>query len=133
MAIQVHQGKLNRQLEGVDKWRTSEKYGAATNGCGTWWWVTGMGKTYASCIIINKLLTKNPHNTIVVIVPSDALRRQWKKELINFVGIENAKQVDVFTIDEIVERKYRMECTFLILDEVHEYLTVERIKVIDGT
>lgn len=133
MAIQIHQEKLNRQIEGINKWRTSEAYGAPANGCGTLWWVTGMGKTFSACIIGNKLFEKNSAASIVVIVPGAELERQWRAEAKNFLGAENFKKVEIFTIDKIVENKYRIECTLLILDEVHEYLTPERIKVVDGT
>lgn len=133
MAIQVHKEKLDRQLEGIEKWRMSELHGSPAAGCGTWWWVTGMGKTYGACIIINKLLSKNPASTIIVIVPSAILKKQWIREVKNFVGEQGSKQVDVFTIDEVVENSYRIECTFLILDEIHEYLTEMRIKVVDNT
>ena len=131
--IQVHKEKLNRQIEGINKWRMSEAYGAPSNGCGTLWWVTGMGKTYASCIIGNKLFEKNSASSIVVIVPGSDLEKQWRAEAKNFLGEENFKKIEIFTIDKIVENKYRIECSLLILDEVHEYLTPERIKVVDGT
>lgn len=131
--IKVHTEKLNRQIEGINKWRSSSLYGASANGLGTWWWVTGMGKTYGACIIINELIKKNSATSIIVIVPSAELLKQWKREVINFVGLENSKKIEIFTIDKIMENKYRMECTFLVLDEVHEYLTDERIKIIDNT
>lgn len=133
MAIQVHEKKLQRQLIGVEKWRTSESYGAPKNGCGTWWWETGMGKTYAACIIINKLLIRNSSSTIVVIVPGSELEKQWKNEVKNFVDIKYQENIKIFTIDKIVDNHYKILCTFLILDEIHEYLTEQRIKVIDGT
>jgi superfamily II DNA or RNA helicase len=133
MAIKVHLEKLTRQQEGIEKWRNSDIYGAPYKGCGTWWWVTGMGKTYGACIIVNKLLDKNPASTIIVIVPSEALQKQWTREVINFVGKERAKNVIIYTIDKIIESSFRIECTFLILDEIHEYLTEQRIKVVNGT
>lgn len=132
MAIKVHAEKLARQIEGINKWRTSALYGAPSNGCGTWWWVTGMGKTYGACIVANELIKKNNASTIVVIVPGPVLQKQWRAEIKGFLG-ENASKLEVFTIGEIMENKYRIECTFLILDEVHEYLTEERIKVVNGT
>jgi superfamily II DNA or RNA helicase len=131
--IQVHKEKLERQIVGINKWRTSSLYGASANGLGTWWWITGMGKTYGACIIINELIKKNSATSIIVVVPGAELEKQWRREILNFCGIENAKKVEIFTIDKIIENKYRMECTFLVLDEVHEYLTEERIKIIDNT
>ena len=49
MAIQIHEKKLQRQLEGADKWRKAKDLGLShTNGWGTFWWETGVGKTYLS-------------------------------------------------------------------------------------
>lgn len=133
MAIQIHPQKLERQLIGIERWRVGKNLGIShSNGCGTWHWVTGMGKTFAACIVANKLLDVNNASTIYVIVPGEDLEKQWNQEIKNFVKQEHLNNFIVITVHKAVNLQYKPSCTFVIFDEVHEYLTDDRLGLING-
>ncbi len=124
--MEVNEKKLARQLIGVNKW--------GSTGSGTLLYCTGVGKSYTACIIINKILAKNPVAHIIIIVPSAELFKQWKVEINN--SIENKdliKNIEIYTIHLLVERQIKLDTTLLIIDEIHEYLTEERLKYLDKT
>ncbi len=125
--IQTDNKKLHRQYIGVDKWRLN-------HGIGGLDYVTGMGKTYTACIIINEMFKKNPVANVIIEVPSTALANQWKVELENNIEQKDLlKNIEVITIHLLVERQNKYNCTLLIVDEIHEYLSDERLKFIDKT
>lgn len=136
MAIQVHEKKYNRQVLGVDRWRNAKTYGSSHSNCwGTWWWQTGVGKTYATCIVINRILKHNSANTIVIMVPGPELKRQWEAEIKSNVLETYHINIRVFTVGEILKfanSGQRIICSLFVADELHEYYTVERRKIFDG-
>lgn len=96
-----------RQDEGVQKW--------INNKCkGTLEWATGTGKTIAAIKAVNRVLKKYPNFKILVIVPTDALVDQWKKELSEKCATSN---YGVNTINSAVTHTWT--CDILILDECH--------------
>lgn len=94
-----------RQDEGVQKW--------INNKCrGTLEWATGTGKTVAAIKAVNRVLKRYPNFKILVIVPTDALVDQWKKELSERCVTSN---YGVHTINSAVTHNWN--CDILILDE----------------
>ena len=131
--MEINQDKLNRQLIGVDRWVHSKDYGAYSNGIGCLWWFTGVGKTFAAMIVLNRLFQHNPSSRVIVIVPSEQLTKDWRNEIRNHIPPEFWAHIEVYTINYLVENNYSVSCDLLICDEIHEYLTPERIKYLDKT
>lgn len=75
---------------------------------------TGVGKTRIALTAIKKVVEKNPTARIVIIVPTSALQKQWKKHLKewNLIG-------DVIIINTAAKKKFN--CDFLVMDECHRY------------
>lgn len=116
--MQINSSKLNRQNHGVDLWRNA-------NGIGTLNWPTGFGKTFTGCnLVISRVLTKNPDAKIIVVVPSDQLRTDWRNSLVEYLGTD--RQVLVETVHYFQEKRIKHECTLVIYDELHEYLSEDR-------
>lgn len=136
MAIQIHEKKLQRQLLGLSRWRSAKDLGIShSNGWGTLWWETGVGKTYAACLLANKMLAVNNANTFVVVVPGAELEKQWKLEIKGFVEEQFQDNFRIFTVHklmELINEGIRVECSLLIMDELHEYYTEERLRIING-
>lgn len=129
MAIQINQKKYNRQFEGAKKWRDNK-------GKGTFWWETGVGKTFAACDIITKMLTAFPAYQVIIVAPSPEIQKQWIASIKSFIPQQFHSNVEVITshkvIEDCKEGKFYYT-TLLIVDELHEFYTNERIKILDGT
>lgn len=71
-------------------------------------------KTRLALTAIKKVVEKNPTARIVIIVPTSALQKQWKKHLKgwNLIG-------DVIIINTAAKKKFN--CDFLVMDECHRY------------
>ena len=101
--------RTQRQHQGVQKW--------VDNKCrGTFNYATGTGKTYTSILCLKRFLSKNPGRSILVVVPTDYLKKQWLVELTN-AGIFMCCEVVV--INTII--KHTWTCDVLVLDEIHGY------------
>lgn len=125
--LQVNEKKLQRQLVAVDKWRKA-------GGIGGYDFVTGFGKTHTTCIIINRMFDRNPVAHIIIVVPNIQLVSQWKERLeSNIEQKDLIKNIEIFTIHILVERQLKFDCTLLILDEIHEYYSEERLRFLDKT
>jgi superfamily II DNA or RNA helicase len=108
--------KLKRQLSIISNW--------FKKGCkGYLEAITGFGKTYVAIIAIYRLNLKYEDATINVIVPSTKLYDDWI-EHISFFRLKNTK---VFVVNSYVQKyletKQRYNCTLLVCDEVHNYLS----------
>ena len=73
---------------------------------------TGFGKTRISMIAIKKFLKKNLSGNIMIVVPNEALERQWKNLL-----LENGIIAEVVIINTVIRHNWKTD--FLILDEIH--------------
>lgn len=77
---------------------------------------TGCGKTTTALKCLKSVLDKYPNMKILVVVPTDNLKDQWRTHLDNW-GMEfNA---DVRVINSIIKQDW--ECDILCLDEIHRY------------
>ncbi len=120
-----------RQAIGIDRFQNSKQYGSASNGRGTWNWVTGLGKTYAACQVIEKVLTKFPDKQVLILVPYTNLIEQWQSH-VNLL-VTNKQNVVIMTVQLYVLNKYYQSPILLILDELDEFYSEERIKIIKRT
>lgn len=98
-----------RQKECLTKWIKNRCIGSLE--C-----CTGFGKTRMGLNATKALLTKNPEWKVLVVVPTEPLKDQWKKQVTDFGYIDN---VDIEIINTVVKNKYDID--LLILDEEHRY------------
>lgn len=96
-----------RQDLGIDKWK-------ATKGRATCLYPTGFGKTRVALKLLKRLRVQHPNLTATVIVPTDNLKEQWTKLLIEWELIQNT---EVYVVNTAIKRE--LKCDFLIVDEVH--------------
>lgn len=117
-----------KQVEVMYQWQHSKQYGAESNGIGTLNLPTGFGKTYVSCKIINKVLNKR-EGIALILVPTNALEEQWGLETRKLCK-EYLDRIKVCTVQYYLLHKLYMNPLLLIIDELDEFYSEERIKVI---
>lgn len=87
---------------------------------------TGAGKTITALKCLKSIIDKYPNKTVLVVVPTDNLKIQWKQQLDNWDLGFNA---DVQVINTVVNKDYKVD--ILVLDEIHRYATKIFSKVFD--
>lgn len=117
-----------KQVEVMYQWQHSKEYGAESNGCGTLNLPTGFGKTYVSCKLINKVLSKRG-GIALILVPTNALEDQWGDETRKHCK-EYLDRIKICTIQYYLLHKLYMNPLLLIIDELDEFYSEERVKVI---
>ena len=132
--MKIDYKKLKRQKEGIKKWRWSKDYGSDTNGFGTIWWITGMGKTFATIHeTLNPFLDKKPTETVIVLVHRDELRKQWLDRVGKFLKKEHLTQITVQTVQYYIKNGTVPTCSLLVVDEVHKFYGQEFFTYVNGT
>ena len=132
--MQIDKSKLKRQELAVERWRNSKEHGSSSNGFGTIWHPTGMGKTFTSLYLVcNKFLDKSPNSSIIVLVHRDELQKQWIKRLSEFVKETHSTQIVVRTVQYFIQNKTNPTCDLLIVDEVHKFYGEDYFCYVDGT
>lgn len=124
----INELKLKKQLEEIEKWRKSKLYGARTNGCGIFKHVTGFGKTYETCLLINKYLENKPNAKIGIFVSIADKVKDWKDEVI--LHCSATENICVETVQYYLHHNKRENYDLLIIDEIHTFYSDERIKFI---
>lgn len=87
---------------------------------------TGYGKTHCAILIIQSFIKRNPQFKTLIVVPTDVLKEQWKRELAKSNLFPFCK---VEIINTILQNQYNTD--LLILDEVHQYASPKRIKLFE--
>ena len=100
--------RTERQEQGVQRWVDNKL-------CGTLNWATGVGKTRGGLMAISRFLKKNPTESVIIVVPSEPIQRQWNQELIDWNLFQ---QCSVKTMSDTSVNKY--SCTLLVIDEIHK-------------
>lgn len=77
---------------------------------------TGFGKTRIGLLAIKRFLSKNDKKVIIV-VPSEPIKEQWTKELIEWNIFNNCSVKTMFDVS-----KNTYECSLLVVDEVQRTL-----------
>ena len=98
----------DRQILGLRKWSLASFRGIAQ-------YPTGFGKTYTAIRAIAGMVKRKGISSVVVVVPTITLKKQWETELKK----HKIKIADVYVINSAV--KLHHDCDLLILDEVHRY------------
>lgn len=99
--------RTERQQASVKKWLNSK-------GKGTIVGATGYGKTRCALMAIKALLKKYPQFRILVVVPTDALQKQWLGHIDEWGFQFN---VEVYIINTVI--KHNWTCDLLVIDECH--------------
>lgn len=100
--------RTERQKQGVQKWVDNKL-------CGTLNWATGVGKTRGGLMAIQRFLKKNPTKTVIIVVPSEPIQKQWVQELADW---NLTSQCSVKTMNDTSKNEYT--CTLLVIDEIHK-------------
>lgn len=116
--------KDERQEIAREKWRNAKGKGAFIHP-------TGFGKTYETCVLINKVLSKtNGIGKVLILVPYVNLIKQWQ-ETINKLVV-NKDNIEIMTVQLYVMNNYYESPLLLVLDELDEFYGEERIKIVKG-
>ena len=100
--------RTTRQLEGLKKWRDRNFRGIAQ-------YPTGFGKTYTAIMGIRGMIKKAGIKSVLVVVPTIELKKQWEQELKK----NRIKIATVLVINTAIKSNHQVD--FLILDEIHRY------------
>ena len=111
--------RTTRQKLAIKRW-------SQNNGCATLILPTGFGKTRIALTISQLLTQKNPDLKILVVVPTDNLKNQWLKQLIEWKLLKN---VTVEIINTAIKKVQHFD--LLICDEAHRYASDSFSKLFD--
>lgn len=120
--------KDEKQAEARYCWQHSKDYGSPYSGVGTFIHPTGFGKTHNGCTIINNVKAKRPEASVLILVPFSNLVDDWNERIFNMVT--NCSDVEVMTVQMYNLNKYFRSPTLLIIDELDEFYSPERMKII---
>ena len=98
--------RSKRQKECVDNWIKSKCVGSIVGA-------TGFGKTRIGLQAVQRFQNKNANKKVIIVVPSDAIKIQWDKEL-----QDNNIRAEVHTMYDVSRNQYK--CALLVIDEVHK-------------
>lgn len=87
---------------------------------------TGVGKTRIALNCIRTILSKYPLFTVIVIVPTITLQKQWIDEVDKLGYSLNVK---VLVINSAVKKDYK--CDLLVIDEIHKVATPSFISIFE--
>ena len=107
-----------KQLRGIVKWKKNRGRGLLNFNVGS-------GKTLCGVIAHKKMQQKDKNRSTIVVVPTQPLLEQWKKE----IEVFNLKNIEVYIINTALTSN--LSCNLLVLDECHLYCSSERIKILN--
>lgn len=123
--MQLDEARQERQNEGIQKWIDA-------NYTGTLNWHTGVGKTYGASLAI-KRIEEQEQSTYLVAVPNPEILKQWQQKIEEYFPKYVQARIIVKTKETIISEKLEYHVGTLIVDEVHEFHTDDRIQILDGT
>lgn len=100
--------RTTRQKLGIKRWLDS-------GGQGTLVWGPGTGKTRASIMVIQLLMTKDPDLDVLIVVPTQVLKDQWMTDYL--IPLNLVKNCRVAVMNSAA--KGETTCDLLIIDECH--------------
>lgn len=103
--------RTQRQKESIKKWIQNRCIGILCLS-------TGVGKTHTACMAIKVLVAKIPQLSVMIVVPTTNLKKQWEEKL-NTECIKQYATVQV--INSAIKKD--TQCDLLILDECHLFLS----------
>lgn len=110
-----------RQEEAIKNWIKAK-------GKGTIVAATAFGKTRTAVKIIQKLRTKYPSMSVLIVVPTEILKNQWSSELdVWGLGFNTEVRVMMGT------SKMSLNCDLLIIDEAHRINSEQLSNILENT
>lgn len=87
----------------------------------------GLGKTIEACSILKIYISQNAEKDILIIVP-DSILEQWRTEMFAKFNLvenfnENGNRLTIISIEQIKQLGVLKKWDFIIVDEVHRFLT----------
>lgn len=122
--MQLDEKRKKRQEQGVDKWFANDCKGILD-------YAPGVGKTFTASLAI-KRIEDTERGSYLVGVPSDALVKQWYDRIKEFFPKYIGERIIVKSFNKLVLEDLIYEVDTLIIDEIHELATEERIKLLQG-
>lgn len=107
-------------MQCVDNWK---KHGLRSTVVG----FVGFGKTLIGIIAMRRVVNANPKCKCILIVPSSTVMKQWKKDIIR-CGL--SANVEIYTKEKAAKIYDKLDCDFLVIDEVHQIVTKSRINIL---
>jgi len=95
-----------RQTKALQSWLTAKCVGTVLGA-------TGFGKTRVALRAIKWFLSKNSAATVMVVVPTLYLKKQWS----DLLELWELKQVEVCIINTVIKSEHKVD--FLVIDEIH--------------
>lgn len=131
----INISKTERQKEFAQRWRQSTKHGMESNGSGTFWAVTGFGKTFGTIQqIIVPFLAKDSIREIIILVCREEHRNMWNIALDKHIPHTDTRaRIKVFTVQTLIKNGHTLFTHLLIVDELHKFYGDEFGQYIDGT
>ncbi len=123
--MQINPEQLARQQQGAQIWYDNDKDGILD-------YATGVGKTFTTSLCM-KMIEEHERTTYVVVVPSAPLEVQWNKKISEFFPKHLINRIVVKTVHKVLEDNLLYEVGMLIIDEIHEFTTEDRLKLLDGS
>lgn len=123
--MQINQEQLARQQQGAQIWFDSGKDGILD-------YATGVGKTY-TCSLCIRLIEEISKDSYIVVVPGAELENQWNTKINEYFPKSLTNRIVVKTVHKILEDNLLYEVGMLIIDEIHEFTTEERQKLLNGS
>lgn len=119
--------KHYRAIEGLNRWK-------GARGKGTLEYVTGFGKTRVGLLLIQEVINKYPQVPILILVPSDAVRKVWQNaiskedEYISFTD-EQLSFIWIQTPTGLTTAYFEASYKLVVVDEIHKFTSDERYKL----
>lgn len=104
----------------VDNWKKNGLRGTVVA-------FVGFGKTLIGIVAMRRVVNANPKCKCILIVPSEPVLKQWKAEIIK-CGLSG--NVEIYTKDTASKIYDKLDCDFLVIDEVHEIVTKSRVNIL---
>lgn len=117
----IDEKRLERQIEGRNKW-VDNNYNGIFN------YTTGVGKTFTTILCI-EYLEELVKDSYIIIVPGLELENQWKNKLKDFPKYL-LDRILIKTANKILNEDIKYEVGTKIIDEIHEFSSEERLKLI---
>lgn len=103
------------QRAGLNKW--------ARNNCrGILNWVTGMGKTYAAILAVEKFIALHPDQPVLIVCPTTAIVDNFQQEFVKFKKGNLLKQCK-FICYASIGKEDGNSYSLVVLDEIHNICT----------
>jgi len=119
----LDESKLKRQYESLMKWRNA-------GGVGTLNLVMRFGKTMVGLLAVNKMLEKNPKVDVCIAVPSVTVKDEWYNQIKTFTINDLTPFIRVYTANQLLDEDLKIDCDFLIIDEVHKFTSDKRLRIL---